>query len=204
MKRTYQNRGSGSTPANPITVNYVWDRDKGICVYCGNPAQVLDHVIRWADNGPSISSNLVCCCNKCNTYKGLHPKGISQLTKAIFWLSTHGEDIKWMEEFYPYVKAKALDSIYFREKVRKPKLPHPPKIRQPRPIKEHEISYRLSTTTTPIALRLPNEVYEILERRASKQGMLTSEYLRRRVIYDTTRSHKKNERKQPCLNKWKL
>ncbi len=44
-----------------------------------------------------------------------------------------------------------------------------------------------SLTTTPIAFRLPNEVFAVLERRANKQGILVSEYIRKRVIYDTLR-----------------
>ena len=48
-----------------------------------------------------------------------------------------------------------------------------------------------SSTTRAIALRLPNDVYAILERRADKQKVKPSDYLRRRVVYDTRRSHKK-------------
>lgn len=46
-----------------------------------------------------------------------------------------------------------------------------------------------SSTTTPVALRLLNEVYEILERRATKQGERVSDYVRARLIYDTLRKH---------------
>ena len=48
-----------------------------------------------------------------------------------------------------------------------------------------------STTTTVICVRLPNEVFAILKRRADKQGLLVSEYLKRRIQYDTLRSHGK-------------
>lgn len=51
-----------------------------------------------------------------------------------------------------------------------------------------------SATTKPLALRLPNKIYVILERRANKQGKKVSDYLRARVIYDTCRSHKRNVR----------
>lgn len=44
-----------------------------------------------------------------------------------------------------------------------------------------------SSTTKPLALRLPNEVVTVLKRRAEKQGMKVSEYLKRRVIYDVKR-----------------
>jgi len=109
MEYQYKDRGlatdKGSVTPPRAVSDYVWQRDGGICIYCGNPAQVLDHVIRWADNGLGISSNLVCSCNKCNIYKGKHPRGLKQLTRAIFWLMTHDEDVSWMDNFYPDIEA---------------------------------------------------------------------------------------------------
>ena len=55
--------------------------------------------------------------------------------------------------------------------------------------------YRISHTTEVIAFRLPLDVIAIIKRRAGKQGIKPSEYLRRRVNYDTTRSHKKKGEK---------
>lgn len=49
-----------------------------------------------------------------------------------------------------------------------------------------------SHTTKIIAFRLPNEVYSILERKAGKQGIKPSEWLRKRVIYDICRKHGKS------------
>ena len=46
-----------------------------------------------------------------------------------------------------------------------------------------------SSKTTTIAFRLPNNVMDVLERRAGKQGLRVSDYLRTRVIYDTMRKH---------------
>jgi len=51
-----------------------------------------------------------------------------------------------------------------------------------------------SATTKPIALRLPNEVYDTLERRANKQGRKVSDYLRKRICFDVLRSHKRKVR----------
>lgn len=53
--------------------------------------------------------------------------------------------------------------------------------------------YRISHTTKPIALRVTNEVYAILERKAQKQGKTVSDYLRARVNREIIRSHKKKE-----------
>ena len=46
-----------------------------------------------------------------------------------------------------------------------------------------------SHTTDAIALRIPKEVYAILKRKAKKQGIKPSEWLKRRMIYDITRRH---------------
>ncbi len=47
--------------------------------------------------------------------------------------------------------------------------------------------YRLSKTTTPVAFRLPNEAYEIVSRRAEKQGLKISDYLKKFITYDARR-----------------
>ena len=47
--------------------------------------------------------------------------------------------------------------------------------------------------TIPIAFRLPKSVYAIINRRAGKQNIKPSEWLRKRVIYDVQRKHKRKE-----------
>ena len=51
------------------------------------------------------------------------------------------------------------------------------------------MSNRLSSTTVPIALRLPLDTYSKIVRRAEKQGILPSEWLKRRIVYDVNRQH---------------
>ena len=46
-----------------------------------------------------------------------------------------------------------------------------------------------SSKTTPVAFRLPIDVYAIIKRRSDKMGIEVSEYLKRRVSYDTNRKH---------------
>ncbi len=45
----------------------------------------------------------------------------------------------------------------------------------------------VSSKTKTIAFRLPNDVYNIVERRARKQKIKVSEYLKRHITYDATR-----------------
>lgn len=82
-------------------IRKIFERDKGICIYCGNFAQEIDHVIPVRDGGPSISGNGVCACRSCNNRKAQHPEDFGEyLTKAIFWLMYIGEDTSWMDDFY--------------------------------------------------------------------------------------------------------
>jgi len=50
----------------------VFDRDGYVCRYCGIKAvpMTVDHLICWEDGGPSIESNLVTSCRKCNKLRG--------------------------------------------------------------------------------------------------------------------------------------
>ena len=82
-------------------VRKIFKRDKGICVYCGAPAQEVDHVIPVMDGGRPISSNLVCVCRHCNCAKNYQIFRDEQwLTTAIFHLLNNHEDTDWMDEYY--------------------------------------------------------------------------------------------------------
>jgi len=89
-----------SSKFNPSMIRVIFERDKGMCVYCGAPAQQIDHVIPVKDGGQPIRSNGICVCRSCNMYKHHHPEDIGMLTRAIFWLMQCGEDTAWMDEFY--------------------------------------------------------------------------------------------------------
>jgi len=53
----------------------VFRRDAYACRYCGldDVPLTVDHVICWEDGGPSIESNLVSACRKCNKVRGNTP-----------------------------------------------------------------------------------------------------------------------------------
>ena len=48
----------------------VLDRDQHTCVYCGQEATQVDHVIPRAKGGTHDLDNLVACCATCNSRKG--------------------------------------------------------------------------------------------------------------------------------------
>ena len=81
--------------------NHIFERDDYRCIYCGALGQETDHVIPVKDKGPTISSNLVCCCKKCNCQKSHQMFSNSKwLQRAIYWLIIHGENTKWMDDWY--------------------------------------------------------------------------------------------------------
>lgn len=51
----------------------------------------------------------------------------------------------------------------------------------------------ISQKTSIITLRLPNDVLEMIARRARKNNVSAYEYLRERVIYDVRRTHRKGK-----------
>jgi len=48
----------------------VMERDNWTCVYCGKPADQVDHVIPRVHNGSDLPNNLVASCSSCNNLKG--------------------------------------------------------------------------------------------------------------------------------------
>ena len=56
-------------PSYKFARKYVMQKDNYRCVYCGNPAQEIDHVIPRHLGGSNMPSNLAAACTKCNNYK---------------------------------------------------------------------------------------------------------------------------------------
>lgn len=54
---------------------YVYQRDKGICQYCGNPTPYEDshchHILELSENGTNHPSNLKTLCRDCHKIR--HP-----------------------------------------------------------------------------------------------------------------------------------
>jgi len=78
----------------PSTVKAIFERDGGQCIYCGAPAQEIDHVVPKIMGGKAWRSNGVCACKNCNRKKQQHLEDF--LTRGIFWLMQCGEDTSWM------------------------------------------------------------------------------------------------------------
>jgi 5-methylcytosine-specific restriction endonuclease McrA len=53
----------------PLTRRGVFARDGGRCVYCGNAATSLDHVVPRCRGGEHVWENVVSACSRCNHLK---------------------------------------------------------------------------------------------------------------------------------------
>lgn len=49
---------------------FVLQRDRYSCVYCGEFGDTLEHIIPKADGGKDTPRNLACACTECNNLKG--------------------------------------------------------------------------------------------------------------------------------------
>ena len=61
--------GGGDPNKWPAIRARILRRDLGVCAYCGQPADEVDHVIPSASGGTDDDENLVASCHVCNTKK---------------------------------------------------------------------------------------------------------------------------------------
>ena len=77
----------------------IWARDKGLCAYCGDKAQQVDHIVPASKGGPSIVANGILACRPCNLQK-YNRLSILWMTRAFLLLQERGEDIGWVDKLY--------------------------------------------------------------------------------------------------------
>ena len=77
----------------------IWERDKGICVYCRGKGYQIDHVIPDSKGGPAIQSNGVVTCTTCN-YKKAARMEFDWLFVAFFHLLDVGESLIWLDNLW--------------------------------------------------------------------------------------------------------
>lgn len=84
---------------SPKLRDYIWNRDKGFCVYCKKTATDCEHVIPRSHGGPNIKENIVLSCHSCNCLKG-SSFNIDYLAIALNHLLFVGENIDWIENIF--------------------------------------------------------------------------------------------------------
>ena len=50
-------------------VREILARDNFTCVYCGHRAELIDHILSYAEGGRTNRENGVACCKSCNKLK---------------------------------------------------------------------------------------------------------------------------------------
>jgi len=96
------------------TATKILRRDGYTCVYCGNIADVIDHVVPYSKGGKTIKANGVACCNSCNMKK----KGKlleEYLVKGMVHLVRVGEDVSWTDTLYDtkrHKEAMIISGLY--------------------------------------------------------------------------------------------
>jgi 5-methylcytosine-specific restriction endonuclease McrA len=86
--RVYLKRGRQERYIPPIVKYNVEFRDKGICQYCGRPAEAIDHIIPWSRGGSSVAvCNLVQACNRCNHLAG--SRDFNSFEEKKTWILKH-------------------------------------------------------------------------------------------------------------------
>lgn len=66
-----------------VTRRRILQRDAHTCVYCGQPATTIDHLIPWSKGGRTTMPNCVAACSECNGARGDQPLTIFIATRKI-------------------------------------------------------------------------------------------------------------------------
>lgn len=112
----YENReqrrqlGGLSRNWNPSISAFIWDRDRSRCVYCGEKALQIDHVVPRHFGGPTITANGVLACRTCNTRKG-NSLSIETLTHAFSYLLRHHEELTWVEHLWLSTRESVYEAL---------------------------------------------------------------------------------------------
>lgn len=86
-RRERQRRRKGHQPQRKrrLVRDFVKLRDRGLCRYCGQPGQEVDHVVPRCNDGPDDAfDNLVWSCKECNAVKG-REAGFTLKQERLYW-----------------------------------------------------------------------------------------------------------------------
>lgn len=74
----------------------ILERDNGVCQYCGDPGDTVDHVVPFSLGGHSTPENLVCACWPCNSVLRARNLGGIEEKRAFlaYYWSPEGAEIR--------------------------------------------------------------------------------------------------------------
>lgn len=76
----------------------VYDRDEGLCIFCGRPGAPVAHVISRAHGGLGIPENIVTACTQCHERMDNSPDRQMYVERAR----------QYLERFYDQIDREAL------------------------------------------------------------------------------------------------
>jgi len=85
--KTRKRLRSGGDDVAALGVKYERRKLSEGCIYCGDPADTIDHLIPRLANGPESADNLVPACKTCNSSKGARDLFAWAATKRFFPLA---------------------------------------------------------------------------------------------------------------------
>ena len=99
MKHGVPARRKRGQPFSDEVKDEIWERDKGICVYCRGRGEEVDHVVPRSKRGPAIRANGVLTCTTCNVTKR-NTVLFDWLFVAFFHLLSVGESLEWLDNLW--------------------------------------------------------------------------------------------------------
>lgn len=68
-KRAYKMRKRAAGYIDRVIINFILERDYGICSYCLKPGKEVDHIVPISKGGTNEINNLTTACRTCNATK---------------------------------------------------------------------------------------------------------------------------------------
>lgn len=96
VKKTAYRPWHGKTGDSYASTNMILTRDDWTCVFCGEPASTVDHLLPKSRGGPSTFNNQVAACSDCNGRKAARTPNEAgmQLRSAPYVYDPWAEDQK--------------------------------------------------------------------------------------------------------------
>jgi len=112
-----------------FTRSNVYERDKGICQYCGKEVSknkfTFDHVIPKSREGKTNWKNIVCCCLKCNSKKDNRTPqeaGMKLIQKPVAPIIADNYNLSMIKKIKAYSNAfnnqKWIDYLYWNIEIK--------------------------------------------------------------------------------------
>lgn len=102
----YKSERSKACDITPKVKRAVYERDNGLCIFCGRPGAPNMHIIPRSQGGLGIEENIACGCMNCHTAFDNGSQRELFMAKAVKYMK--GRYSYWSKEYVTYDKWKFL------------------------------------------------------------------------------------------------